>query len=738
MENQVSVIGLTAHMWHGRTADELGKRQLAKDIYEEVLANELDPKTEDRLLDPLFAQVRHYWFAILAKEKGDQFLEEATVWLKEYERKSRRYEGYQGVMLLVAKTLLDEAERSTGTQKSRRVEEAMRLLTETARIPSPHQQEAIALRQKYGKGAVAVKPTEAKTFDEAVAMADSAASMSQWREAIDGYSKALEMSGAVKDKERVAAVANSLAGARVMMAGEILRDGKPDEALTALCAVLAEQKDSTAAPAAAAMAAAAILAQYAALPATAPVEKQKAMAQLQEIVAFADSQWPGKPEADDARLAMGKVSLVERRYDDAIRVFEKVNPKSPRYPAALYLSGLAQWQKYLLGKRGETAGDAKELSATRAKAVELATASLAEITKAAEGPKSQGRQYSDTLLLLAEMALEGEQPKEAVTYIQPLMDQVRAAKLDPKDTAALRVLFIATRAFLAAGETERASEAGMMLADLEADAPLVNRVLVDFAHSLDLERKKADAELTKAQSAADAKQVEAAKKRLASTKRTMGTLLKKLATRKEYSLKELRNIAELCHASGLAAEAKTQYRAVLERAAQPTRSGDEKGAAQARAATTWARAQLVGLLRTEGKFDAAYTEVKKLIQEHPNALEPKLELGRILQGWAQQDPRHYDEAVKQWVTVRNLLQSMRKKPQEYYEVIYNAAFCLHQQARQSGEKVGERNTQAYQLLKSAMILNPSLSGPDMVAKYKALSDQLEAAGIQPARGAGKR
>ena len=44
-QNRGSVVGLYAHMWHGKTAEELGDLQMALDIYDEVLANAPDPRS---------------------------------------------------------------------------------------------------------------------------------------------------------------------------------------------------------------------------------------------------------------------------------------------------------------------------------------------------------------------------------------------------------------------------------------------------------------------------------------------------------------------------------------------------------------------------------------------------------------------------------------------------------------------------------------------------------------------
>jgi hypothetical protein len=133
------------------------------------------------------------------------------------------------------------------------------------------------------------------------------------------------------------------------------------------------------------------------------------------------------------------------------------------------------------------------------------------------------------------------------------------------------------------------------------------------------------------------------------------------------------------------------------------------------------RARLVSLLRGEGKLEEAGQQVNALIQEHPNALEPLMEKGYILQSLAQKDPKRWEECVAHWTDIRLRLGRSRTRPPEYYEVLYNAADCLVNQARQT--KNNEKAQQAEQMLKSTLTLSPNLSGPDMVSKYKTLLAQ---------------
>jgi hypothetical protein len=100
--------------------------------------------------------------------------------------------------------------------------------------------------------------------------------------------------------------------------------------------------------------------------------------------------------------------------------------------------------------------------------------------------------------------------------------------------------------------------------------------------------------------------------------------------------------------------------------------------------------------------------------------------GRILQAWAEQDPAKYADAAKVWTRLRNVLQSMTKKPPEFYEVTYDLALCLAAQGmnEKDAAQMKAKLTESEQVLKSTLVLSPQLNGPDMVAKYNALLTEL--------------
>ena len=68
-------------------------------------------------------------------------------------------------------------------------------------------------------------------------------------------------------------------------------------------------------------------------------KKPAALEKLTKLAEFTEKNWPDRPEADDARMARGQAKLVVGQVREAIDIFERVNPKSERYPLAMYLAG---------------------------------------------------------------------------------------------------------------------------------------------------------------------------------------------------------------------------------------------------------------------------------------------------------------------------------------------------------------------------------------------------------------
>ncbi len=220
-----------------------------------------------------------------------------------------------------------------------------------------------------------------------------------------------------------------------------------------------------------------------------------------------------------------------------------------------------------------------------------------------------------------------------------------------------------------------------MLVSIGPDTLPVNDVLVDFAKLLNLERKKADARVTELEIGIQADELKAARARLASMQDLLGKILLNLAQRKELGLGHMIYVGETLNTIGMTAEASQLFQNILKRM-----ETDQDFAQRGQKALSLIRTELLKALRKQEKYDEALKQVDQLIQENPRALEPLMEKGRILEAWAEKDPAKFDQAVGHWAALRTRLQPMRKKPGEYYEVMYNVAKCLVREAEKSSDK----------------------------------------------------
>jgi hypothetical protein len=99
-------------------------------------------------------------------------------------------------------------------------------------------------------------------------------------------------------------------------------------------------------------------------------------------------------------------------------------------------------------------------------------------------------------------------------------------------------------------------------------------------------------------------------------------------------------------------------------------------------------------------------------------LEVMMQKGELLQAWASQDPARYDDCIAHWTETRLRLARVRPRPQEYYQVVFNAALALLDKFDLDHDSTKLR--QAEQLLKSTLALDASLDGAETVRKYRSL------------------
>jgi len=717
-------------MWHGKTSEEQGDLATALDIYDEVLANAPEPTERGPAtgLEPLFAQVERFRLMIVQKQKPLQYLPEAMAWLKDYKR-LRQTEGYQGIALDVAQAMLAEAGKLSGPKKSEMTRSVLQIVTECGKIRSPFQQELVVLRREILSAGG--RDTEVNNFEEAVALGKAAAANSDWQQALEAYRKAIEL--AEKNKLRnptgIAEAHDALDRVQLMLARDAFNTGKFNECVALAGKIVYDEQgnvkgQSVTAAQASALGVGAVLNQYMA---ASEGEKPAALKRLMKLAEFTQKNWPDRPEADDARMYLGQAKLVvaqakggAEQIREAIAAFERVNPKSERYPVAMYLAGETYWRLYIVAKmRGEANGK-EQMVADRGKADQRIRAALELFRKQCEPGHPKPRYMLETELLLAEMCNEAGQAKEAAALYAPLVEIVKTERPKTFDNNTIRIFLGAVRSYCTLKQLDKAGAASEVLVSIGPDTLPVNDVLVEFAKLLNLERKKAEAQVTELEVGIQKEELKAAQARLASMEDLLGKILLNLSQRTELGLGHMIFVGETLNTIGKTVEASQLFQAILKRM-----EADHEFAERGQKALSLIRTELLKALRKQEKFEEAAKQVDQLIQEHPRALEPLMEKGRILEAWAEKDPTKFDLAVGHWATLRTRLQPMKKKPPEYYEVMYNVAKCLVREAEKSTDKAValDRAKKAEQVLKAALILSPKLNGPDTVARYKVLLDK---------------
>lgn len=696
--------GLLAHYWTGRVNELLGKSDKALDIYEEVTGNEAE---EGKDLNPFLATfyaenfLQRIRLLNQLQRRKDLFVE-ANDWLDA--NSQRKTDPYYGVVVEVAKAYIAEAATQPEDEKNKTMTKVVKGLRDIVKVTSSYQNEAILLYRTHAKAAGG-ESMKAATFDEAVALADSAAANREYKEAVAAYERAVELQDQEKNQDRLASVQYHLAFAK-------LQSGDPSGAFAIADKFAREKSTAKLAPASAVLAINAALAEC-----STASDRAAAVTQLNGIVEYTIQTWPNRAEADDARIALGRLKMVKNDLPGAIAAYEKVNPASDRFSQSQSLSAQAHWRIYLAAKHAKMLDDAATQHRTQAQSIfEQALAASTQSTNPADEAV-----VNECRLSLGELHLEGGQPQVAIELLLPLEAKIRETNPASLDMSQLRTLVAAVRAHAANKNMAGAQTSGELLLQMGQDIPPVNLVLASVArmlreaHKQDLARviesaSKTTDEITAARAAAEASQL------------ALAGFLAKLAPRQQMSLPELIVIGDSAAEAGQKDLAKSTYQRVLD-AGKAGASKDPK----AEQALIRVQAALIGLLRTDRQYDEALTQVDALIKSVPTALDPQVERARILQGMAEDTPAKWAEATASWAKLRSAFQRSAKKPPAYYEIIYNTAACLAGQARNSSDPkaAAEFTKQANQLLKGTLALSPALNGPEMVAQYQALLEELK-------------
>lgn len=759
-----NIVGVYSHMWHARCMDELGDIKQALDLYEEVLVvAEAGATGEASGLEELFAQVENYYLLLLKKKGANaEFAAQAEDWLKK-NQKMKNMPGYQGIALEFAKHQISLTKDLPAKPREDAFRKILKTLSEIAKVPSDHKNEAILLRRQYqGEVKGGETAVEIASFDEGMAVAQEAVASGQWSDAIGAYTKSISLADKTKDAEKIRKVRFQLAYAQLMAA-------KPEDCIVTSQELVKENASAPFSPEAGALSVQAALQIYAGASKSGDATKtQASVKQLNDLADDTIKRWPTRPEADDARIAKGQAAQVVGDIPTALMTYESVSPDSARYPLALYYAGQTYWRKYL-GERNKQGADPKVIGDVRAKAEQALVKSVAGQEKQLKAGDQPPRTLLEGKTILGEMALELGKFEPALAYLDPLADSV--VKLNPPglDPLMMRQVFGALRAHLSLGKADNLPKitgiANVLVSAQGTDAPFVNSALVDYAKLvektlketklavLDAEKRLADADklvsdveklieaAEKAKNKAEQDKQTAEKTKLdaehkkvsdekvaAENKRNdldekWTALINNLSDRKQLSLAGSVYVAESLLTLGANEKARDQFVRITQREREPGFLPQGPSGPQAMIRV---RSQLAGLLRNEGKFDEALKEIDALIAataKNP-ALEPLVEKCKLAQAKAEKastDVAAWTKAIGEWSSLRNRLSRLQKKPPQYYDATYALCDCMLRKYTLTKDK--KEVLQAEQLLKATLALAPQLNGPDMVEKYNDLVEE---------------
>jgi tetratricopeptide (TPR) repeat protein len=699
-------LGVKAHFWYARTLEEQGDAETALDVYDEVLAGDSEKVSATSEMGMIYAQAELARLRMIQSNEGDiEAAKEAQDWLAAH-RSWRNTATYQGIALEGAKAQLAYANGARASQKAKLLKDAIAALNEISQVDSPYRLEAIRLTREHLSSAPDLGQSG---FEGQVLLGDVALQGGQWLEAVQAYSAALQASDEKTDPQQVGAIRLRLNQARLRVAVGFYEKGKLEESIRAAGVIAREDVSDPSAAAASKLAVYAALALYEAAP---DAQKPAAYERLQKIVDFLVQKWPGGAEADDARLALGQAAMTRGDVAQALNYYQQVKPNSARYPAAANAIGRAFWKQYSEEKQKPDDQRSNErVVEYRQKAYESLQAAVSITPPPPSDPLHQS--WLQAHVILGEMALENKQPEEAIKLLDPVADPLAAAAGERLGELDWRVLVVTLRARQIAGQLERASDLAAVLLRAGPDSTLVNTIVVELCRQIAAKIPPITSAATGSLQAMSATSDNAAMADSMALSQILRSLMVPLAAREQLTASALVFVAEQCSNLGLDEEARRVCDRILTKAEQ-----DPQFRQAVDKSLTRVRLQLVGLLRRKGQFDAAAKTADELIQSHPNALEPLLEKGRILQAWAEKDPQRYEDCVAHWTRVRLLLARVQPRPAEYYDAVYNAAAALVAQGRL--KKDASKAQQAEKLLKSTLALDPDLNGPETVARFHAL------------------
>jgi len=761
--------GLYARMWEGRCYKELGQTDKAFEAFEELLAQPDDPpayrlaknKTLVLYLETcLLPEVKKYqeaakkYLAWEENARGDEEVSPEGLAIKclaaeamlERARTLKPNDPEQGSerreLLGLSRELLNFVSRAPGEyqQRARMLAVSPELSGgEQGQLAEPTNFEEARDRGRLALDRMSAAETE-KQLDLEQGKRDRLAEYEQQieaarREAIKYFRLALQMRTAATSVDDVNVLRYYLAHLNYS-AGDYYSAAVLSEFLMRRYPNSAGGKPS----------AKIALACYAKLYNEAPAEDRSfEIAGLRRVADFMAQRWPQEPEADEARMTLIQVCILNGNLDTALEVLQTIPTDSPRRGTAELMTGQALWGEYLKAARlpeGERPSQ-ERLDDMVAKAQSTLQAGLERMRTAVEAGAEVNYTLAASALSLAQMHIEAGEPEKALPWLDDekigVMTLVKA-KHQATDRGNFRIQAYkaALRAYVAAQRLDDAEAAMKSLEELveeggdEEASKRLTQILISLGYQLQQQLER----LRNEQKTEQVKKVS----------QGFELFLTKISERQEGNTFNSLNWVAATFA-GLAAgfdtggeklpaEAENYYRKAAATYQRMLKRIQEEPDFAPEGAADGVKVRLARCLRRLGEYRSAFALLYSVLKQRPTMVEAQVEAAHTYGDWGREKPGYYVLAITGsqkyrevwgWGQLARRVGRVPDYRDVFHEARYNLALCRFKLALTKSDKAQKDAVleQAERDIAVVYRLYPEMGGPEWTRKYDTLLKKIQ-------------
>ncbi len=497
------------------------------------------------------------------------------------------------------------------------------------------------------------------------------------------------------------------------------------------------------------------LACYAKLFNDAPAEDRSfEIAGLKRVADFMAQRWPDDPEADEARMTLIQVCILNGALDNALEVLETIPTDSPRRGGAELMTGQALWGEYLKASRLEPDERPSQdvLDDTVAKAQSTLRAGLERMRSAVEAGEPVTYTLAASGLSLAQMHIEAGEPEKALPWLDdPKIGVITLvkAKHPATDRGNFRIQAYkaALRAYVAAQRLDDAEAAMKALEHLveeggdEEASKRLTQILISLGYQLQqqLERLRSEQKTEQVKKVSQGFELFLTKISEREEGNTFNSLNWVAATFAGLAAGFDTGGAELpAEAENYYRKAAATYQRMLKRIQQEPDFAPE-GAADG------VTIRLAHCLRRLGQYRDAFQLLLSVLQQRPTMVEAQVEAAYTYGDWGQENPGYYLLAITGsqkyrevwgWGQLARRVGRVPEYRDVFHEARYNLAVCRFKLALTKSDKAQKDAVlgQAARDIEVVYRLYPELGGPEWTRKYDTLLKKIQGLLGKPQQG----